>query len=92
MLLEVDDIHVHYGRIEALKGISFTRRRGRDRHAHRRQRGGQDDDPEDDLRRPSVVGGTITFDGQDITRVAGARAGRSSASARRPRAGASSRA
>src|ERR1700676_1764416 len=24
MLLEVDDIHVHYGKVEALKGVSIT--------------------------------------------------------------------
>ena len=38
MLLELDDVQVHYGKVEALKGISVTRRRGRDRHPHRRQR------------------------------------------------------
>src|SRR5437660_12591063 len=24
MLLELEDVHVHYGKIEALKGVSFT--------------------------------------------------------------------
>ena len=27
-LLEVEDIHTYYGNIQALKGVSLTRRRG----------------------------------------------------------------
>ena len=50
MLLEVEDLHVHYGKIEALTGHLDRGRRGRDRHADRRERRRQDDDPEDALR------------------------------------------
>ena len=37
-LLEVSDIHTHYGAIEALKGVSLTVERGRGRDADRLQR------------------------------------------------------
>ena len=50
MLLEVDGLCVNYGRIEAIHGISLHRRRGRDRHADRRQRRRQDHHDEDRLR------------------------------------------
>ena len=56
MLLEVDDIHVHYGKVEALKGISVTVDAGRDRHPDRRQRRRQDDDPQDHLRPAAGLG------------------------------------
>ena len=36
-------LDVFYGAIHALRGVSFQRRRGRDRHADRRQRRRQDD-------------------------------------------------
>ena len=42
MLLELEDIALSYGRIEALHGISLERRRGRDRRPDRRQRRRQD--------------------------------------------------
>ena len=48
---------VHYGRIEAIRGISVHRRRGRDRHPDRRQRRRQDHDDEDDLRAAAGAGG-----------------------------------
>ena len=41
-MLEVRDLHVYYGEIHALKGVSFSVARGRDRHAARQQRRGQD--------------------------------------------------
>ena len=50
MLLEVEGLCVNYGHIEAIRDISFSRRRGRGHHADRRQRRRQDDDAEDDLR------------------------------------------
>ena len=40
-ILQVNDIHVYYGSIHAVKGVSFEVNQGGDRHADRRQRGGQ---------------------------------------------------
>ena len=40
-LLKVEDIHVYYGAIHAIKGISFEVNRGRNRDADRRKRRGQ---------------------------------------------------
>ena len=37
-MLKVQDLHVYYGGIHALQGISLEVRRGRDRHPDRRQR------------------------------------------------------
>ena len=56
-LLEVDDIHTYYGNIEALKGISLDRRRGRDRHADRLQRRRQVDHAALDLRAHAAARG-----------------------------------
>ena len=49
-LLEVSDLHTHYGAIEALNGVSLAVDDGRDRDADRLQRGREDDDPALDLR------------------------------------------
>ena len=49
-LLELHDVHTYYGTIHALNGVSLDGRRGRDRHAHRRERRRQVDDAADDLR------------------------------------------
>ena len=77
MLLELEDVHVHYGKVEALKGIVGHRRRGRDRHAHRRQRRRQDHHAEDDLRRAARhQRARSRFEGEDITGVAAAPARR----------------
>ena len=46
MLLKSSDIHTYYGNIQALQGISLHVDAGRDRHADRRQRRGQDHDAE----------------------------------------------
>ena len=43
-------LHTYYGNIHALKGVSLAVERGRDRHAHRRQRRRQDHHAQDDLR------------------------------------------
>jgi len=69
-VLEVHDVVVRYGSIEALHGISFEITAGRDRDAARRQRR-----PESrrtlrmlsGLRAP--VSGSVTFEGRDITQV-----------------------
>ena len=42
--------------------------RGRDRHAHRVERRGQDDDPQDDQRAPPSAHGSVTFRGKDISK------------------------
>ena len=71
MLLELEDVHVHYGKVEALKGIVGHRRRGRDRHPHRRQRRRQDHHPEDHLRRAARHQRHASrFEGEDITGMA----------------------
>ena len=56
-ILELDDVHTYYGTIHALKGISLTVDRGRDRDADRRERRGQVDDPALDQRaQPPAAG------------------------------------
>ena len=91
-LLEVTEIHTYYGNIEALKGISLDRRRGRDRHPDRLQRRRQVHDAALDLRphaRRARARSAST-----ARRSARSRRRRSSGSASptRPRAGAASRA
>ena len=49
-ILQVNDLHVYYGSIHAVKGVSFEVNRGRGRHAHRRERCGQIDRAEHGLR------------------------------------------
>ena len=91
MLLEVEDIHVHYGKIEALKGISLEVDEGEIVTLIGANGGGQDHDAEDDLGSAAAVArGAILFDGKDISRMRRPQAGASSASGRRRRAGASS--
>ena len=46
----VDDIHVYYGNIAAVQGLSLDGQRGRDRHADRLQRRRQVDDAAHHLR------------------------------------------
>ena len=43
-MLEVKDLHVYYGMIQAIKGISFEVNRGRDDRADRSERSRKDDD------------------------------------------------
>ena len=40
-MLEIDDLHVQYGAVEVIKGISLTVEAGRDCQLHRSQRHGQ---------------------------------------------------
>ena len=49
-------VHIHYGGIEAVKGVDLARRRGRDRHPHRRQRRRQDHHAEDHLGAEAADG------------------------------------
>ena len=53
MLLELEDVHVHYGKVEALKGVSVTVDEGEIVTLIGANGAGQDDDAEDDLRRAS---------------------------------------
>ena len=70
MLLEVDDVRVHYGRIEALKGISFHVDEGEIVTLIGANGAGKSTT----LRMLSgirnVTSGRVRFDGQDITRMA----------------------
>ena len=71
-MLEVKDLQVAYGKIQAVKGISFTVDAGPGRDADRHQRRRQDDHAAHDLRAaPARVGG-------DLVR------GRSGSTGRRP--------
>ena len=69
-LLEVDGIHVHYGKVEALKGISFTVSAGEIVTLI----GGNGAGKTTTLKTVSgvrpVTSGHIRFEGQDLTRVA----------------------
>ena len=50
MLLEIKDLWVHFGRAEAVRGISMEVEEGCDRYAHRRKRCGEDDDAAHHIR------------------------------------------
>ena len=54
--LVVEGLSVNYGRIEAIRDVSFSVPAGRDRHPHRRQRRRQDDDAEDGLGAAHACG------------------------------------
>ena len=93
VVLEVEDIHSYYGDIEALKGVSLDRRRGRDRDPDRLERRRQVDDAQDDPRASSRrASGEIRFNGQDIAGTRPAHRSWRWGSRSRPRAGVSSRA
>jgi branched-chain amino acid transport system ATP-binding protein len=70
VLLEVDGIHVHYGKVEALKGISFTVRAGEIVTLI----GGNGAGKTTTLKTVSgvrpVSSGRVRFEGEDLTRVA----------------------
>ena len=71
-MLEVKDLKVYYGVIQAIKGISFEVNEGRSHCADRSERCGKDNDPSYDngtviaIRRVRSL-----FEGQDITKVPG---------------------
>ncbi len=71
MLLEIADLHVHYGKIEAIAGISLTVEAGEIVTLIGANGAGKTTTLKtiSGLRRPS--GGTIRFFGRDITGVAG---------------------
>ena len=55
-----------YGAITALHGISLSVPARQHRHAHRRERRGQDDDAQDHLRLAQARSGEILYDGKNI--------------------------
>ncbi len=71
MLLEIVDVHVHYGQIEALKGVSLTVDRGEVVTLIGANGAGKTTTLKtiSGLRR--VTSGRILFDGRDITNVPG---------------------
>ena len=55
-VLRVETLEVTYGKIQALWGITFDVREGRDRRRRRRERRREDDDAQDAVRPPSPQG------------------------------------
>ena len=67
-LLEVDDLHVAYGKAEVVHGVSLRRARRRVRRAARAQRRRQEHDPARDLRADPEAGRHASrFDGADLS-------------------------
>jgi branched-chain amino acid transport system ATP-binding protein len=69
-LLEVSDIHVHYGGIEALKGISLTVEEGEVVTLIGSNGAGKSTTLRSISGLTPASSGTISFDGQEITRTA----------------------
>jgi branched-chain amino acid transport system ATP-binding protein len=70
MLLELEDVHVHYGKIEALKGISFTVDEGEVVTLIGSNGAGKSTTLRTISGVRPVSAGSIRFDGQDIAGVA----------------------
>jgi branched-chain amino acid transport system ATP-binding protein len=70
MLLEVNDLHVFYGRIEAIKGISFTVGEGEIVTLIGANGAGKTTTMRTISGVRSVAQGSIKFEGQDITKMA----------------------
>ena len=71
-MLEVKDLEVYYGVIQAIKGISFEVEPGRSRGADRSKRSRKDDHTSDDYRSAAVKGRKHShLREQDITQDAG---------------------
>lgn len=70
MLLEVNDLHVFYGRIEAIKGISFTVGEGEIVTLIGANGAGKTTTMRTISGVRSVAQGSIMFEGQDITKMA----------------------
>ena len=70
MLLEVNDLHVFYGRIEAIKGISFTVDEGEVVTLIGANGAGKTTTMRTISGVRPVAQGSVIFDGQDITRMA----------------------
>ena len=70
MLLEVNDLHVFYGRIEAIKGISFSVGEGEIVTLIGANGAGKTTTMRTISGVRTVAQGSITFEGQDITKMA----------------------
>jgi branched-chain amino acid transport system ATP-binding protein len=70
MLLEVTDLRVAYGKIEALKGVSFTVNEGEVVTLVGANGAGKTTTMRTVSGLRTVIGGSIKFDGQDITNMA----------------------
>ncbi len=70
MLLEVNDLHVFYGRIEAIKGISFTVGEGEIVTLIGANGAGKTTTMRTISGVRSVAQGSVKFEGQDITKMA----------------------
>ena len=90
MLLEVKDIHVHYGKIEALKGISVEVDEGEIVTLIGANGAGKTTTLKTISGLRGLSSGSISFDGKDISKLPGHRRVARGSSGRRPRAGASS--
>ncbi|MEV4675708.1 ABC transporter ATP-binding protein [Actinomadura sp. NPDC049382] len=71
MLLEIEDIHVHYGKIAALKGISVSVDEGEIVTLIGANGAGKTTTLKTISGLRSLTSGAIRFDGQDISRMAG---------------------
>jgi branched-chain amino acid transport system ATP-binding protein len=71
MLLEIDDIHVHYGKVEALKGVSLTVDDGEIVTLIGANGAGKTTTLKTISGLRPVSSGAITFKGRDITRMPG---------------------
>jgi branched-chain amino acid transport system ATP-binding protein len=71
MLLELEDVHVHYGKIEALKGITLEVERGEIVTLIGANGAGKTTTLKTISGLRPVTAGRITFDGRDITTLAG---------------------
>ena len=71
MLLELDDVHVYYGKIEAIKGISFEVNEGEIVTLIGANGAGKSTTLKTISGLRTVSQGEIRFDGQDITRMPG---------------------
>jgi branched-chain amino acid transport system ATP-binding protein len=67
MLLEVTDLRVAYGKIEALKGVSFTVNEGEVVTLVGANGAGKTTTMRTISGLRTVIGGSIKFEGQDIT-------------------------
>ena len=73
MILELKDLHVHYGQVEALKGVSIQVEDGEMVTLIGANGAGKTTTLRTISGLRKVSSGSITFDGEDITRVAGHR-------------------
>ncbi|MEU6997818.1 ABC transporter ATP-binding protein [Nonomuraea sp. NPDC046570] len=71
MLLEIKDVHVHYGKIEALKGISLEVDEGEIVSLIGANGAGKTTTLRMISGIRSVTSGSVVFEGKDITRLAG---------------------